>query len=162
MRVWFSALAITVLLSHGFNVARGDAWHDDYHCAVDQAEAQGKMALFWFCDPRLLAENNAFESDGFENEVLQQPEIAGLIALGFVPARLPTSIEILSGGQKVRLLDHAAFAEMHHGPGLAIIDMTDKASPLHRQVVSVYPFRLAAITSEKLAVLLQLPRGTLT
>jgi hypothetical protein len=60
------------------------------------------------------------------------------------------------------LLDHPAFAEMHHAPGLAIIDMSEPDGPLYRQVVSIYPFTHGPISVEKLAVMLALPRGTLT
>jgi hypothetical protein len=51
---------------------------------------------------------------------------------------------------------------MHHSPGIAVLDMTDEASPHFRQVVSVYPFSRGPITAKELAVLLDLPKGTLT
>src|SRR5437667_138446 len=60
------------------------------------------------------------------------------------------------------LATSAAPAEKHHSAGLAIIDMAEPDSELHRQVVSVYPFKRGPISVERLAVMLSLPRGTLT
>jgi hypothetical protein len=62
----------------------------------------------------------------------------------------------------VRLLDHPAFAEMLGSPGIAILDLTDPASPHFRRVVSVYPFRREYISKDRLAALMDLPLGTLT
>jgi hypothetical protein len=133
------------------------AWLNDYHAALEEAERQGRLALLWFCDPALVAENERLEAALFV-----RPAIREIIASGFVPVRLPIDAVVSSAGQQVALFDHPAFSEMRRSPGLAIVDMTDTASPLHRQVVSVYPFRNGPISADKLAVLLDLPRGTLT
>src|SRR5438105_14351335 len=130
MRVWISIAVAGLLFTNGTAATVGQrriAAHHDYHTAMDQAETESKMALVWFYDSRLTAEN-----DAFEDEVFRQPEIAERIAVGFVLARLSTAVEVSSGGEKTRLLDHAAFIEMQQSPGLAIIDMTEAASPLHR------------------------------
>jgi len=132
-------------------------WQSDYHAALDLAEANQQMVLVWFYDPI-----NPRENQKFVDEVIGQQQNAELIAERYVPLRLVVSEKVSSAGTDVLLLDHPAFAEMRHETGLAVIDLSDSDSPLHRQVVSVYPFSRGFLTAEKLAVLLQLPRGTLT
>jgi hypothetical protein len=132
-------------------------WLGDYHAALDEAEQHGRMALVWFVD-----RGDALTNVRFERDVLSQPEIQAAIGSTLIPVKLPTDAVVASGGQEIKLLDHPAFAEMLHSPGLAIIDMTEPAGPLYRQVVSVYPFRRGPISADKLQVLLDLPRGTLT
>lgn len=135
----------------------GVAWLDDYREATDRAQAGGKMVLIWFFDPRWEAADAAFDQ-----VVLRQAAIAKLIEQRFVPLKLAIDTKVLSGGEEVILLKHPAFAEMLGTPGLAILDMTDQESPLFRRAVSVYPFKREYITTPRLAVLLDLPRGTLT
>lgn len=132
-------------------------WHDDYYAAMDVAQSQSKLALAWFYDPRTIVENQRFET-----EVLSQAPVAELIAARCVAMKLPLDAVVVSDGEEGPLLAHAAFAEMQRWPGLALIDMTDEKSPLFRQVVSVYPFVRGGISAEKLAVLFDVPRGTLT
>jgi hypothetical protein len=132
------------------------AWHDDYHAGLDEAQSRSKLALLWFFDPRATEQNAQFEHD-----VLAQDQIDDLINERCVPIRLPIDACVLSGGKPVTLIEHAAFAEMQHSPGLAMIDMTGEGL-LYRQVVSIYPFTRGPISADKLAVLLDLPRGTLT
>src|SRR5262245_5583463 len=132
------------------------AWHDDYHAGLDEAQFRGQMALLWFYNPQTSAQN-----DEFERTVLGSPAINRLL-LRYVAIKLPTDATAVCDGQQAVLLDHPAFTEMLHSPGLAIIDMSDGAEPHFRQVVSVYPFNRGAISVEKLAVLLDLPLGTLT
>jgi hypothetical protein len=133
------------------------AWLDDYHDALDRAHDLGKMTLLWFCDPRLAA-----ESAQFEKGVLQQPQIVALVERHCVAVKLPTDAKVVVDGRDLFLLEHGAFVEMQRMPGLAMVDMTDEQSPLYRAVVSVYPFTREPISAEKLAVMLELPRGTLT
>jgi hypothetical protein len=135
----------------------GLVWHEDYHASLDEAQSRRKLALVWFFDPSAASEN-----ERFEQEILARPQIAALINQHCVAARLELRGSVLSRGEQVVLIDHPAFAEMLHSPGLALIDMTDETSPHFRQVVSVYPFQHGAISAEKLAVMLYLPRGSLT
>ncbi len=132
-------------------------WSADYHAGLDTAEARRQMALIWFYDP--LQPN---ESGRFEREVVGTNGVAKLIAERFTAIRLPVSAMVQSGGKEVALLEHPAFAEMQQAAGLAIVDMTEPQGALHRQIVSVLPFARGAISAEKLAVLLTLPRGSLT
>lgn len=132
-------------------------WHTDYHAGLDEAEARRQLAFLWFYNP-----TDPVENDRLEREVLSQEKIAAALSSRYTPIRLLTSATVMSGGKEVVLMDHAAFGEMRHAPGLAIIDMSDPEGPLYRQVVSVYPFARGVITADKLAVMLALPRGTLT
>jgi hypothetical protein len=133
------------------------AWRTDYHAALDEAAKHGQMALMWFYNPI-----DPIANDRFEREILSQTPIATRCNDHFIPLRLPLMAKVESGGKEIALLDHPAFAELRRSPGLAIIDMTDANGPFYRQVVSIYPFSRGQISAEKLAVLLTLPRGSLT
>jgi len=135
----------------------GITWHSDYHGALDEAMERGRLALIWFYNPIDPKAN-----DRFERDVLSQNPIARLIQDRYTPVRLPVMARVESGGNEITLLDHPAFAEMRYSQGLAIVDMTDRDGPFHRQVVSVFPFNPGPISAEKLGVLLRLPRGSLT
>jgi hypothetical protein len=132
-------------------------WLTDYHAGMDAAEARRQMALIWFYDPVQPSEN-----ERFERELVGANGVAKLVAERFAAIRLPVSAVVQSGGKEVALLEQPAFGEMQQAAGLAIVDMTEPEGPLHRQVVSVLPFSKGAISAEKLAVLLTLPRGSLT
>jgi hypothetical protein len=133
------------------------AWLEDYHAAVDQAQAGGKLLLIWFFDPDWAA-NDAI----FEQVVMHHPDIAWKVGDRLVAAKLPVDAIVETGELAVRLLVHPAFAEMRQAPGLAILDLTDPTSPHFRRVVSVYPFTREYIAKDRLAALLDLPLGTLT
>jgi hypothetical protein len=132
-------------------------WFNDYHAAMDAAEAAGKMTFLWFYDSHSTAEN-----DRLSDEILERPEIQKLFAEKCACAKLPTDVKVISSGKEIVLLDHAAFRELNRASGLVLIDMTDAESPLFRQVVSIYPLTNQAITADHLAILLELPPGTLT
>lgn len=151
--------AIFILVASAAQTAELSAggFRTDYHTTLQDAEANGKLALLWFFDPQRAPANERFAKD-----VLAQPKIAGLLADRCIVAKLPLTVEVQSGGKAITLLKHAAFHELHGQPGLAMIDMREPGSPLFRQVVTVYPFTSGAISAEHLAVLLELPRGTLT
>jgi hypothetical protein len=131
-------------------------WHTDYPNGLEAAANKRKLALVWFFDPAQTEAN-----DRFEDEILSDPKIATLIAERCESIKLPTTT-VSSGGEQVALLDHPAFSEMLRSPGLALIDMVESDGPLHRQVVSVFPFTRGPISPEHLIILLDLPRGSLT
>jgi hypothetical protein len=133
------------------------SWMDNYQEALQAAAERSQFALIWFYDPAASEANERFERD-----VLSPSLIAEAIAERCACAKLPLDAKSASEDIPLKLLDHPAFADMQHSAGLAMIDMISAESPLFRQVVSVYPFTRAAISPEKLAVLLSLPRGTLT
>jgi hypothetical protein len=133
------------------------SWQDDYRAGMDLAEAHGKLALVWFFDP-----HDPEAAEQFAREVLSQSAIADLVGERYVAIRLPTTTTITSEGTDIALLDHSAFAELQRAPGIAVLDMTAESSPCFRQVISAFPFTRQPITAEQLAVLLELPLGTLT
>ena len=134
-------------------------WKTDYREAVDQAKAKKKLLLLWFCDPKQKDENERWEAAVVGNLEVQK-------RLGeVVIIKLPLDAAVAGSSEKepnIVLLDHAAFAEMLHKPGLAMIDMRDEASPHFHHVVSVYPFVRQPITRDGFLALLDLPSGTLT
>jgi hypothetical protein len=132
-------------------------WCTDYHEGLDLAEKRGAQVLIWFHDT-----NRADENERFAANVLGHAEITDVIGERFVAIKLPHDAKITSGGEEIRLLEHSAFDEMQDSAGLAIVDMSEPDDPLFRQVVSVYAFKKGPISAEKLAVMLDLPRGTLT
>src|SRR5262245_17858666 len=132
-------------------------WQTDYHAGLDSAEARGRLALIWFFDPAATEQN-----ERFDNDVLDDPRVIPLLDEHFVAIKLPMNSTVSPGDEQVKLLDHPSFAEMRNSPGLAIIDLCEPEGPLFRQVVSAYPFSRGPISAEKLAVMLALPRGTIT
>jgi hypothetical protein len=136
----------------------GLQWHGEY-LPARQAAAEGrKLLLIWFYDRADAAGTSALES-----LVLGSEPVAERLAQRFVVARLPLDATFVREGEKPQLLiTHAAFAELRQGPGLVIIDWTEPGGPHHRQIVSVYPLYAGTISAGKLAVLLDLPRGSLT
>jgi hypothetical protein len=150
-----AAVAPTILLARGADSVR---WHSEYLQAKQTAAESGKLLLIWFYDPV-----DADGSHEFESQVVGSPPIAERLARRFVAAKLPLGATVAKEGEKpLVLLAHAAFAELRQGPGLVIIDLTEPGGPHYRHIVSIQPFSAGAISAEKLAVLLDLPRGSLT
>jgi hypothetical protein len=131
-------------------------WQDDYSSAIREAREHRKFLLVWFYDPHSPGENDAFAA------LLAQPPLQETIKEQFVPVALPLDAEFAQDGERVVLLDHSSFAELRRQRGLAIIDLTEHDSPHFGRVVSVYPFTRQPISAQKLAVLLDLPQGSLT
>lgn len=135
---------------------RAIPWRTDYRPAMAEAKAAGKLLLLWFVDPTQSATNEAFEQ-----ALLADPTICSRLG-DYVTAKLPRQATVLLEGKPVELLQHPAFAEMQGCPGLAMIDQRDPQSPHFGRVVSIYPFTHGPIALDRLAVLLDLPTGTLT
>jgi hypothetical protein len=167
MRTVLLALALLALAHLGIGIGQAAEalplksghvfWRTDYGEAMDEARLARKMAFVWFYDPKW-----ANEDEQFVDLVLHKPEIAERIAKDCVPVKLPIDARSLVSGEEVTLLDHASFSELLHKPGIAIIDQTDEKSPHYGHVVSVFPFTGRYITKSQLAVMLDLPKGTLS
>lgn len=165
-RVRFCGLAVLLALFAisndcvwGEETAQSLRWQTDYRAALAQAKADKTLALLWFYDPREHDENEKFAL-----AVLNHPELQQRLA-GVSLAKLPLDASIAGKTENepsVSLLEHAAFAEMLHKPGLAMIDMRDEASPHFHRVVSVYPFVRQPISQKGLIAMLDLPTGSLT
>ena len=156
-------------------------WAASYAEAVLAARARKTMALLWFVDPKQREKN-----DRFERDVLGAAEVKERLAR-FIPARLdlnarypatargastgptsdsPVGSVAATGSTSTpaaeRVLEHGAFAELAGEPGLAIIDLTDEASPHFHRVVSIYPLQSRSLSADQLVALLDLPSGSLT
>ncbi len=134
-------------------------WLTCYREALAKAKADRSLALIWFCDPKDQEENQKFAA-----AVLDDPQVQKGLA-GCALVKLPLDASVASSDEKeppIVLLNHGAFAEMLHKPGLAMIDMRDEASPHFHHVVSVYPFVQKPISRDGLAAMLDLPSGSLT
>jgi len=134
-------------------------WYASYADGWREAERSGKMMLVWFQDDteRSLHDEvgQAFRCDKSVQAHLED----------FVLVKLPVDAEITSQGKQIRLLEHAAFAEMHGRGGLAIIDLVDSTAETFKHVVSAFPFmkgKYYRFHVEYLPVILGLPRGTIT
>lgn len=135
-------------------------WLYDYAEATRIAKSEGKMLLVYF---KGRGENSARKS--FENQGLPNEKVKELLAKKFVSLCVWQDAKISSGGKSVKLLEHAAFAEMNGSEGLAIIDYGDEKSEQYGHVVSTIPFssgKYYHFQSSHLPVLLNLPSGTLT
>ena len=134
-------------------------WQSDYRAALLRAKTDKTLALIWFLDPQEKDENEKFEV-----AVLHDPQVRERLA-GVALVMLPIDAAVddaKENEKRIVLLQHAAFAEMLHKPGLAMIDMRDESSPQFHHVVSVYPFVRQPISRDGLVALLDLPAGSLT
>jgi hypothetical protein len=132
-------------------------WHDDYARATQIAERQGKMLLIYFCDPDGKCDCNRFKS-----ETLDDPKVRSKLH-DYVCLQAPLEATIMVDGKKTVLLEHDAFREMLGKPGIAIIDYRQPDSEVYGMVVSTFPITDHLwYTPEKMAVILDLPPGTLT
>jgi hypothetical protein len=132
-------------------------WHTDYAVATNEAAANRKMVFIFFHDANMTAARRAFEE-----QTLRDPEIFEQLGR-YVLLTQPLDASIQINHEKVKLLDHPAFREMHGRQGVAIIDFEHDKPEVYGYVVSTFPF-----TSGKyyvpisLSIILDLPPGTLT
>jgi hypothetical protein len=132
-------------------------WHTDYVDATNQAVQQGKMLFVFFHHPDANNGRKAFETKSLAPSVLESRQDR------YVWAKVPVSAQIQVGGRTTRILDHAAFREMRGQQGIAIIDYQSRDKDLYGRVVSEFTFsRSTYFTPKSLAVVLDLPPGTLT
>ena len=133
-------------------------WQPDYAKAMNLAEQQGKMLLIYFCD---CGGNEACTR--FKQETLDDPLVCRKLQ-NYVCVILPLDAKITSGGKEITLLENIAFQEMLGKPGIAIVDFRQPQDKnLYGIVVSTFPITGKLwYTPERMAVILDLPPGTLT
>jgi len=132
-------------------------WFDNYALAMAEAESRAKMLLIYFRDTRDEA-----AADRFQEEVLGNAEVRKKLRK-YVCVRLPRDASIISDGKSVVLLENPAFQEMLGRPGVAIVDFQSDDPKLNGAVVSTFPItEKLQYTPERMAVILDLPPGTLT
>jgi hypothetical protein len=132
-------------------------WMTNYSEAMQTARAAGKMLLIYFNEDGASDKPSEFESSVLSDESIRQ------LLKPLVLAKIPTTATGQVNGEQIKLLDHAAYAELLHCPGVAMIDLRDADSIHHGCVVSIFPFRARrTLSREQTAVLLNLPAGSLT
>ncbi len=135
----------------------GVEWLDDYLEGIAAARQRRRMLLIFFTGP----EDDA-DSRRFWDETLTDPRVEANLD-DYVCVRLPLNAEAEIEGNTIRLLKHRAFREMLGRPGVAIVDYRNRDDEFYGQVVSTFPLtRKLWYTPEKMAVILELPAGTLT
>jgi hypothetical protein len=130
-------------------------WHADYDHAAQTARRENRMMFIFFVD----SSERCME---FEKTVLLADSVR--VKLGeFVCAKLPLEAEATNDGQRVSLLEYGGFRHMEGRPGVAIVDFAHREQPYYGCVVSAFPLTdKLHYTPEKMAVILDLPPGTLT
>jgi hypothetical protein len=134
-------------------------WHDDYAKAYDRAKATKKMLLINF-----VPEKGSRAQQELESALADRPDWQSKLQR-LVLCRVPADAEIVVGGERVQLLAHGAFGEMHGRPGLAIVDLAHEGQPYYGHVVSAFPFMSSKYyqwRTSHFATLLDLPPGTIT
>jgi len=132
-------------------------WETSYGKAVEVATREGRMMLICFHKP-----GQSEVCERFAREALTDPEVVEKLKR-FVRVRLSVDTTIPTSDGEVVLLEHPAFAEMLDGPGVAILDFAHKDAPYYGYVVSAFPFLEGhPYTAREMAVILDLPPGTLT
>lgn len=139
-------------------------WQSDYALASTRARLQQRQLLIHFTpaasEPADGPDRRAEQT--FVSETLADPLVAERLG-PYVLVRLPRDAEIRVRGQRLRLLEHPSFAEMHRRPGLAIVDYRTTDPDLYGRVVSTFPFTAGRFyQAEPVRVILDLPEGTLT
>jgi hypothetical protein len=130
---------------------------DDYARAMAAAEDQHKMLFIYFCDACGDGACNRFKSETLDSPVVRQK------LHNYICVQVPIDTTITVEGKKVRLLDHSAFREMLGRSGIAIVDFRSVDPILYGAVVSTFPITDSLrYTAEQMAVILDLPPGTLT
>ena len=142
-------------------------WLDSYVSAMDQAKAENKLMLVHFYRATDQLRKEAGEAaDSVTNieRAFVTPEIQGKLG-DYVLVKLPIDCQITCQHKPLRVLEHAAFAELHKGPGIAVIDFAHKDTEYYGYVVSVLPFtpgKYYRFRNSHLEALVNLPEGTLT
>jgi hypothetical protein len=132
-------------------------WLADYADARNVADQQDRMLLIFF-----RGDDNDALSNRFKAETLDSPSLREKLS-ECVCVELSLDTKISSDDKEIRLLDHSSFQEMRSKPGVAIIDFKHSEPEYHGNVVSIFPLTERLWYSpEKMAVILDLPRGTLT
>lgn len=132
-------------------------WQDDYTQATKEAVAQSKMLFLFFHEPGKNSARTAFETGTLTPAVLRP------FVDRYVWAKVPTTAKITVDGKETRVLSHAAFREMKSRQGVAIVDYQNTGREYYGRVVSAFPFHgNTYYTTKPLAIILDLPAGTLT
>jgi len=132
-------------------------WHTDYGEAMKTAGQQGKMMFIYFCDPGKKEPCNRFKA-----ETLSDPIVLEKLRR-YVCVQVPLDTKIAVDGKKTTLSKHRAFQEMLGKPGIAIVDFVHHNPHLYGCVVSTFPITGKLwYTPKQMAVILDLPPGTLT
>jgi hypothetical protein len=114
--------------------------HNDYFPAYIEARDAGKMLLIDF-------------GTNFDFHTVDRTKLKT-----YVLCRVPLDYRIPVGGKQERLIDAPAFICLQGQPGIAVVNLRDKAH--FRETVSILPQRFAV--AGYMAVLLDLPAGSLT
>jgi hypothetical protein len=137
--------------------ANSISWVSDYAQAREKAERENRMLLIYFRD----AKADVIVSR-FEKQTLGDAKIREKLQ-DYICVQLPLDAKITIDDKEVTLLEHSSFAEMLGRPGLAIVDYRHDEPAYRGNVVSIFPLtgRLT-YPPEEMAVILDLPRGSLT
>ena len=111
----------------------GLQWHENYAVAMRAAIRSSKMMLVYIRD----TEKNEL-CERFESRTLSDPAVVELL-LNAVVVRLPLDATILVNGEKLTLLEDAAFDGLQGRPGLAVIDFVNKETKRYGAVVNTLP-----------------------
>ena len=146
-------------------------WHTNYDDTYRLAEKQRKMLFLYFQavpQARTVSESSALAK--------YEPVLSMISAMSeraewrpwlekFVFLRIPQDYEETVDCKAIPLIDHPAFADLQHEPGIAILDFHNTDRPYYRDVVSICPFKHGkyyAFKPEHVAVLCGLPSGTIS
>jgi len=132
-------------------------WLTDYAEAMRLATKEQRNLIIYFHDHGQSAARKAFET-----RTLANPKIKESLS-NYILVDLDKDATVKTAQDTVVLLKHPSFAEMLGRPGVAIVDLTHEHAPYYKHVVSTFPFTAGKyFRTEALAIILDLPPGTLT
>ena len=137
----------------------GVTWLTDYDSSYRTAVEQRRMLLINFTSPQQCA----CQCD-VDDAISSQPEIREKLE-NMVLCRVPVDATIERQGETQTLLAAGAFSPLRNGPGIVMIDLTDRESPHYGRPVTFLPFQSGKyyrFSTKGLATALDLPPGSLT
>jgi hypothetical protein len=138
-------------------------WFTNYSEACSAAKTAGQMLLIVFEDERHPEVYDEYLRS------LEANERFAKVSTHAVLCKLPTNTEVKLAsdkegeeGAKIQLLAYPAFTELGRRPGLAVIDYAHTKSKHYGHVVNIYPFKTRFLAGERVALMIDLPEGSLT
>lgn len=148
------------------NLAESLSWHSDYLAAYVEASQEKRFLL-------MLFRENAFGGEPLiSTDSVFAPSMRPMLEQ-FSRVELPLNAAMPIVSKKNQdteqddlpnlLLKHRSFRHLGMRPGIAVVDLTDQASPNHARVVSVLPLpESGQFNNADLTLALRLPQGAIS
>lgn len=142
------------------------SWHSDYLAAYVEASQEKRFLLMLFRENVVGGEPLASADEIFAPSMRPMLEQFSRVELPLNAAMPNLSGNVNNSPENELpnlLLKHRSFRHLGMQPGIAVVDLTDPASPNHARVVSVIPLPEGGqFNGEDLMLALNLPKGAIS